>query len=191
MAFEFLTQLVYPSLPVPGGDRIVALRMWDAAASRPERRALHEFMLWRDELRSVDDIGIFRVIERNLRWQDVARCAGPGGGDQRGGLPCRGRPRTAWPHAGRGRRRARRGARRRAGARRLARRVRVRPRHSWDARFAWAESRHAVVGVMPEGFAFPISESFWVPFQLTSSSYLPLEGPPDSHLRPSRAGTRT
>ena len=31
---------------------------------------------------------------------------------------------------------------------------------------------------MPEGFAFPISESFWVPFQLTSSSYLPLEGPP-------------
>ena len=59
MAFEFLTQLVYPSLPVPGGDRIVALRMWDAAASRPERRALHEFMLWRDELRSVDDIGIW------------------------------------------------------------------------------------------------------------------------------------
>ena len=55
MAFEFLTQLVYPSLPVPGGDRIVALRMWDAAASRPERRALHEFMLWRDELRSVDE----------------------------------------------------------------------------------------------------------------------------------------
>lgn len=72
MAFEFLTHLVYPSLPVPGGDRIVALRMWDAAASRPERRSLHEFMLWRDELRSVDDIGIFSVIERNLRWQDVA-----------------------------------------------------------------------------------------------------------------------
>lgn len=37
---------------------------------------------------------------------------------------------------------------------------------------------HTVVGVMPEGFAFPISESFWVPFQLTSSSYPPLEGPP-------------
>ena len=63
MAFEFLTQLVYPSLPVPGGDRIVALRMWDAAASRPERRALHEFMVWRDDLRSVDDIGIFSVID--------------------------------------------------------------------------------------------------------------------------------
>ena len=31
---------------------------------------------------------------------------------------------------------------------------------------------------MPEGYAFPISESFWVPFQLTSSSYPPLEGPP-------------
>ena len=72
MAFEFVTQLVYPSLPVPGGDRIVALRMWDAAASRPERRALHEFMLWRDELRSVDDIGIFSLIERNLRWRGVA-----------------------------------------------------------------------------------------------------------------------
>ena len=38
MAFEFLTQLVYPSLPLPVGDRIVALRMWDAARE-PSRAA--------------------------------------------------------------------------------------------------------------------------------------------------------
>ncbi len=177
MAFEFLTQLVYPSLPVPGGDRIVALRMWDAAASRPERRVLHEFMLWRDELRSIDDIGIFSIIERNLRWQDVA------------GAPVRGAAisevafRVTGVPAQLGRTLV--AADEELGAVPVV----VLGHDVWRGAFASAPDivgrqvrvggeAHTVVGVMPEGFAFPISESFWVPFQLTSSSYLPLEGPP-------------
>ena len=140
MAFEFLTQLVYPSLPVPGGDRIVALRMWDAAASRPERRTLHEFMLWRDELRSVDDIGIFSLIERNLRWRDVAGAPVRGAAISEAafrvaGVPAQlGRtlvvadeelgaePSSCW------------------GTTFGAARSRP-PPTSWEARFAWAESR--------------------------------------------------
>lgn len=177
MAFEFLTQLVYPSLPVPGGDRIVALRMWDAAASRPERRALHEFMLWRDELRSVDDIGIFSVIERNLRWQDVA------GAPVRGAAISEAAFRVAGVPAQLGRTLV--AADEELGAAPVV----VLGHDVWRGAFASAPDivgrqvrvdgePHTVVGVMPEGFAFPISESFWVPFQLTSSSYLPLEGPP-------------
>lgn len=177
MAFEFLTQLVYPTLPVPGGDRIAALRMWDAAASRPERRTLREFMLWRDELRSVDDIGIFSVIERNLRWQDVAVAPVRGAAISEAAFRVAGVPAqlgrtlvTADEEPG-------------------AAPVVVLGHDVWRGAFASAPDivgrqvrvggePHTVVGVMPEGFAFPISESFWVPFRLTSSSYLPLEGPP-------------
>ena len=177
MAFEFLTQLVYPSLPVPGGDRIVALRMWDAAASRPERRALHEFMLWRDELRSVDDIGIFSLIERNLRWQDVA------GAPVRGAAISAAAFRVAGVPAQLGRTLV--AADEEPGAAPVV----VLGHDVWRGAFASAPDivgsqvrvggePHTVVGVMPEGFAFPISESFWVPFRLTSSSYPPLEGPP-------------
>ena len=140
MAFEFLTQLVYPSLPVPGGDRIVALRMWDAAASRPERRALHEFMLWRDELRSVDDIGIFSVIERNLRWQDVAGAPVRGAAISEAPSVSRGFPHSS---AARWSRPTKSSVRRPSscwGTTYGAARSRP-PPTLWEARFAWVESR--------------------------------------------------
>ena len=38
-------------------------------------------------------------------------------------------------------------------------------------------ARLTVVGVMPEGFAFPENHRFWIPLQLASSGYAPLEGP--------------
>ncbi len=34
-----------------------------------------------------------------------------------------------------------------------------------------------IVGVMPEGFAFPINHRLWVPLQLRPAGYAPLEGP--------------
>jgi len=155
MKFEFLTQLVYPFLPVPGGDRIVALRMWDAAASRPERRALHEFMLWRDELRSVDDIGIFSLIERNLRWRDVA------GAPVRGAAISEAAFRVAGVPAQLGRTLV--AADEELGAAPVV----VLGHDVWRGAFASAPDivgrrvrvggePHTVVGVMPEGFAFPI-----------------------------------
>ena len=38
--------------------------------------------------------------------------------------------------------------------------------------------RPPVVGVMPEGFAFPINHRMWVPLQLRPCGYGPLEGAP-------------
>ncbi|HEU4631263.1 MAG TPA: permease prefix domain 1-containing protein, partial [Gemmatimonadaceae bacterium] len=64
--FEFVTQFVFPTLPLPEGDRIVAVRNWDAAARAVEPHALHDFVVWRDELRSVRELGAFRTLERNL-----------------------------------------------------------------------------------------------------------------------------
>ena len=41
--FEAIRQLVFPTIPLPGSDRIVVFQNWDAAASRPELRATHDF----------------------------------------------------------------------------------------------------------------------------------------------------
>ena len=35
-AFELATQIIRPTLPLPAGSGIVAIRNWDVAASRPE-----------------------------------------------------------------------------------------------------------------------------------------------------------
>src|SRR4051812_21300759 len=45
--FEMVMPLVHPTLPLPGGDRIVQLRNWDAAAGDVDPRALHDFVAWR------------------------------------------------------------------------------------------------------------------------------------------------
>ena len=56
---------INPTLPLPGGDRIVLLRNWDVAASSAEPRALDDFVVWRRALTSVTDIGAYRDVTRN------------------------------------------------------------------------------------------------------------------------------
>ena len=46
-----------PSLPFEEGDRVVVLQNWDAGSGGQELRILHDFLTWREELESIDDIG--------------------------------------------------------------------------------------------------------------------------------------
>ena len=64
--FEAIRQLVFPSIPLPESDRIVVLQNWDAVASRPELRSTHDFVVWRQALASVDELGAYRTVTRNL-----------------------------------------------------------------------------------------------------------------------------
>lgn len=64
--FEALRQLVAPVIPLPASDRLVVLQNWDAEANRPEHRAMHDFVRWRDALRSVDNLAAYRTVTRNL-----------------------------------------------------------------------------------------------------------------------------
>jgi putative ABC transport system permease protein len=64
--FEAVRQLVFPAIPLPDSDRIVTLRNWDAATNRQELRSTHDFVAWRDALESVDDLGAYRTLARNL-----------------------------------------------------------------------------------------------------------------------------
>jgi len=68
--FETVRQMVSPRLPLDAGDRIVALRNWDAATGRPQERALHDFARWRTGLKSVTDVGAFTERRHNLIADD-------------------------------------------------------------------------------------------------------------------------
>jgi len=57
ITFEMVTQFVHPTLPLPGGHRIVQVRYWDAEAGSVEPRVLRDYAVWREALTSVTDIG--------------------------------------------------------------------------------------------------------------------------------------
>ena len=53
VTFVMYGLVVNPKLPLPDGDRIVQLFNWDTKESVPEKRMVHEFLVWRGELRSI------------------------------------------------------------------------------------------------------------------------------------------
>src|SRR5689334_19396145 len=66
VTFELIGLFLFPKLPLPGGDRIVQVFNWDTKASKVERRSVHDYLVWRDQLKTVSDIGAFREAPRNL-----------------------------------------------------------------------------------------------------------------------------
>jgi len=64
--FAFVGTHVTVTLPLDEGDRIVALENRDVEIDNEERRSIHDFVSWRRELRSVEDLGAFRNVGRNL-----------------------------------------------------------------------------------------------------------------------------
>ena len=67
VAFEYMMQVTRPALGLPESNRIVALRLWQTApVPNVEEQALHDFLVWRAELKSIEDIAAFCAVERNL-----------------------------------------------------------------------------------------------------------------------------
>ena len=66
IVFEMVRVTVHPTLPLPGGDRIVKIENWDRRESKQESRVLHDFAIWRGTLRSVTDLGAYSDASRNL-----------------------------------------------------------------------------------------------------------------------------
>ena len=54
------------SVPLEEGDRIVSIELWDAAAGQTELRSLYDYHLWREELKSVEEISAFGMLTPNL-----------------------------------------------------------------------------------------------------------------------------
>jgi putative ABC transport system permease protein len=170
VAFEFYTQIMRPALPLDGGARIVGMVMVDTANPAERSPTLHDFVTWRDALTSVQELAAYR--ERN--WNVIVGDAAPEpvavaeitastfrvvrerpvlgrplvDGDEKTGAP--------W--------------------------VVVIGHDVWQSRFGsdphviGRELRlgnvpHTIVGVMPEGFRFPVAHGFWVPLRLDPVDY--------------------
>ena len=100
--FEFVTQVLYPTLPLDDGDRVVGIQLVHTQLGEAQEQALFDFVTWREELESVEDLGAFRTLRRNLITGDGQGAAGHGGGNQRIGIPSGPRPPASGAFLGRG-----------------------------------------------------------------------------------------
>ncbi len=175
-AAGIVSMLLDPALPLVEGDRVVAIQNWDRAANKAEPRVLHDFAAWRDELTSVQHIGAFQEDGRNLiaaggQPEAVRVAAITASAFQVARVPA-----LVGRHL--------QDADERAGATPVL----VIGHDVWRNRFAsdpsivgrtvqLGDTTHAIVGVMPAGFGFPINHRFWVPLRAEASQLEPRTGP--------------
>ncbi|MEZ5356612.1 MAG: ABC transporter permease [Bryobacteraceae bacterium] len=165
-----------PSLSLPQAGRLVSIELWDSAASKPERRILRDFHLWRDALQSVRELSAFRTTTPNwivpgAQPESVSVASITASGFSAARVqPLIGRLLTA------------------ADEREGAPFVIVIAENVWRNRFAsdpaildrtiqLGRTTHSIVGVMPDGFAFPVNHRFWVPLRAGRVPPDPLAGP--------------
>lgn len=162
-------------MPIEGGDRIVALEIWDAEINNQEWQLLYDYGTW-EEASSLDLLGAYRTTTRNLivpggSTEPVFMAEMTASGFTLVGMPpLLGRPLVEEDQS------------------ETAPPVVVISHEVWESRFGsdpevvGREVRlgavvHTVVGVMPEGFGFPLNHRMWVPFRLEASTYEPRSGP--------------
>lgn len=173
--FEIVKRAISPTLPFAEGDRIVGLSFWDRANSSQRPLTTYEFLNWRDELKTIHHLGAFRLVQRNLTVNgemgepvEVAEISAAAF-------------RVTRVPALMGR--TLEDADERVGSHPVV----VLGYRLWQARFGGnaavlgsivglGETRAVVVGIMPEGFAFPVKQSVWTPLRLEELPKEPAKG---------------
>jgi predicted permease len=161
--FTVLGTWLDSSLPLPDGDRIVSIRKIGGGGMDNASGA--EFLQWREELKTVRDLGTFRDQRRNLAADgriDVVEVAAMTASGFRVARipPVMGRVLTD------------------ADERPGAPPVVVIGFEEWQRRFEGDpailqrtlrldDTVYSIVGVMPQGFGFPINHKFWVPLYVS------------------------
>ena len=176
VVFAAFDVILWSRLPLEEGDRIVAIQIWDREAGRRRDTPWQDIERWRRSLQSVDDVGAFRTIRRNVITADgsvelVAVAEISAAGFRVARVP---------PLIGR--------VIVDADLAPGAAPVIVIGHDVWQRRFAGArdiigrelrlgETVHTVVGVMPYGFQFPFNFRYWVPLQPGADEMLRNTGP--------------
>ena len=165
--FEVTQQIVKPRLPLADGDRIVSIHNWDAAQSTVEARSLYDFQLWRDQLRSIRELGAYRALQRNLITPDgIAQPA-----ELAEISAAAFRLTRVPPLLGR--------TLQESDAVAGAADVVVIGYDIWQSRFDGDQgvigrtvrigrTTATIVGVMPDGFRFPVSQQVWLPLRVAT-----------------------
>lgn len=172
--YDLWGKLLWPTIPLPDGDRIVIIETQNPLAYQPELRVTRDFLEWRSDVRSIDGLGAYRTERRNLIVGHtppvLIRTAALTGAAFRTA--------RVTPLMGRGLL----DADETPGAPGVV----VLGYDVWQRSF---EGRHdvvgstvtlgstpvTVVGVMPKGFRYPVSYHAWTPLQFRAS-YGALEG---------------
>jgi predicted permease len=163
-------------LPVKDGEKIVMIRNYDRGNSSPVTRSLHDFIQWREELSSFEDLAMWRADLYNI-------LSDGGGGDPIRGAevtaslfsllripPKLGRPLNAADEV--------------VGAPDVV----VIGHNLWLSRMGGVPdvigktiriggAPHTVVGVMPDEFLFPLRDHLWLPLRYNPLDYKRGEGP--------------
>jgi hypothetical protein len=171
VSFSAISTITNGELPVSEGDRVISIRNLDTHGRTEGRRThLHDLATWRASLTSVDELGAYRIVDRNLVTANAQA------------IPVRIAEMTA-------------------SGFRIARVPPLLGRYFnddderpgaapvviigydlWQSRFGarpdvigqtiqLGDTRHTVVGVMPEAFAFPVNNSVWTPLRLNPADY--------------------
>jgi len=175
--FEALNKWQNPRLPIRDANRLISIRNWDVNALAPEGRLLHDFAIWREQVKTVDHLGAAIAFVRNLATEDgrVEPVRGaeitPNAFGLLGTAPLLGRTLTE------------------RDAQSSEPPVVVLSHALWKTRFAsdpavlgrtvkLGTATMTIVGVMPEGFGFPVSQRIWTPLRTDGSLLAPRSGPP-------------
>ncbi|MDQ8165684.1 MAG: ABC transporter permease, partial [Gemmatimonadota bacterium] len=174
--FEAVDKFRNPRLPIRDADRVVSILNWNAKGIEPDSRLLNDFASWRKDLHKVTDLGAAITFQRNLETEN--RNIEPVYGAEVTATaftimrtpPLLGRTLTARDEL--------------AGEPPVV----VLSHSVWTRRFA-GDSRvvgkavklgsvtATIVGVMPKGFAFPVSHKIWTPLRQDGSLIAPGTGP--------------
>ena len=174
--YDLSGKILSPTVPLPEGDRIVVVETQNTLTNQVEGRVARDFLEWRRTLRTIDGLGAFRPEPRNLAAGDsvpepvrtvaltatafaTARVA-----------PLLGRPLLESDEA--------------SGAPAVV----LLGYELWRRTFAGrpdvvgsvvrlGNTPATVIGVMPDGFAYPMNYDAWTPLSLRGV-YGPLEGSP-------------
>jgi predicted permease len=159
------------SLPIAEGDRIVSIQIWDPFARRRAETPLGDFDRWRDGMQSLEELGAFRTVERNLVVDGpaservaVAEMSAAGFRVARAS-PLIGRSIVA------------------DDERPDAPPVVVIGYDEWQRRFGGDpevlgrslrldDTIHTIVGVMPAAFGFPVNHRLWIPLRADAEGRL-------------------
>jgi hypothetical protein len=59
--YDLAGKILWPTIPLPEGDRIVAITTRNVLTNELELRVARDFLEWRRELRTIEDLGAFRL----------------------------------------------------------------------------------------------------------------------------------
>ena len=174
--FEAINKLKNPRLPVRDAARVVSVLNWDVNALQPEARTLHDFAMWRDQIKTITGLGAAVAFVRNLATEDGRIEPVPGAEISAGAFAMLG----AAPMLGR--------TLIEQDERPAEPLVVVIGHRLWMTRFdgdpevlgrsvKLGTTTGTIVGVMPEGFGFPENQRIWTALRVNGSTLAPRTGP--------------